>query len=86
MVDIALCLEFLAPGVAYRGGTSDNTKDAYDRIVWLSDKVKKPSWAEIEAVDAEARAAYDAVKPIPVEDRISKLEADMTAVKSEAAK
>ncbi|MCC8193899.1 MAG: hypothetical protein LIP28_04560 [Deltaproteobacteria bacterium] len=67
-MDIALAVETILAGASYRGSVTDNTEDAWNKVVWLDDRRGKPTWAEVTAaapdplVEARARkiAAIDA--------------------------
>lgn len=47
-MNVALALDALVPGAAYRGSLTANTRTAFDALVWEDDRTK-PSWAQVEA-------------------------------------
>lgn len=55
-MDIALAIEALVPAADYRGSTTANTREAFDKLVWM-DARAKPAWAEIEALAITIAAA-----------------------------
>ena len=63
LMDIALALDALVPGAAYRGSLTDNTREAFDALDW-DDQRAKPDWSAVVAAAAEAAklALGEAVK------------------------
>lgn len=46
-LDIALCLFEMHPPGLYSGSVVGNTIEEYDRIIWLDEVNKKPTWANL---------------------------------------
>lgn len=85
-MDIAMILWLMAEKVQpykYYGSLTDNSKEAFDKIIWKDDR-NKPSWTDVQAYEKTAKDYIAKEKLIsnPSAEKVAKLESRVAALEA----